>query len=170
MACVSTSDVIVVMGVSGSGKTALARSLAAETGWDFIEGEQFLDKASREALRAGGLSEDAHDRWLKKLGDWIDGYEGTGRCAVVACSVLTRHRRDVLREGRPHVRFCHVSAPQGALRDRVGADGAKRLSDDFARLEPLGPGEPGVTVSTESSTEEVVHRALAALGLDPGHS
>lgn len=170
MACVSTSDVIVVMGVSGSGKTALARSLAAETGWDFIEGEQFLDKTSREALRAGGLSEDAHDRWLKKLGDWIDGYEGTGRCAVVACSVLTRHRRDVLREGRPHVRFCHVSAPQAALRDRVGADGAKRLSDDFARLEPLGPGEPGVTVSTESSTEEVVHRALAALGLDPGHS
>jgi len=167
----STSDVIVVMGVSGSGKTALGRSLAAETGWDFIEGEQFLDKASREALRAGGLSEDAHDRWLKKLGDWIDGYEGTGRGAVVACSVLTRHRRAVLREGRPHLRFCHVSAHQGVLLDRVGAEGAKRLSDDFARLEPLGPDEPGVTVSTEDSgTEELVHRALAALGLDPGHS
>jgi gluconokinase len=166
----STSEVIVVMGVSGSGKSAVGRSLAAETGWDFVEGEQFLDEPSRSALRAGTLPEDAQDRWLKSVGAWIDGYESTDRSAVVACSALTRRHRDLLREGRPHVQFCHVTAHQGALRERVGADGAKHLRDDVAALEPLAPGEPGVTVSSEGDEDAVARRALASLGLDPGHS
>jgi gluconokinase len=167
---VSTSDVIVVMGVSGSGKSAVGRSLAAETGWDFVEGEQFLDDSSRAALREGTLADEAYDAWLKSVGDWMDSYEGTGRSAVVACSALTRHQRDVLREGRPHVRFCHLTAHRAALKERVGADGAKHLRDDVARFQPLEPGEPGVTVTAEGDADDVARRALADLGLDPGHS
>ena len=170
MADMTTSDVIVVMGVSGSGKSSVGRELAAETGWDFVEGEQFLNLADRDALRAGTLPDDAHERWLKTVGEWIDGYEGTGRSAVVTCSALTRHHRDVLREGRPHVQFCHVTAPKGTLRERVGSEGARHQRDEFAMLEPFGAGERGVTVATEGSDYDVCRRALAALGLDPGHS
>ena len=166
----STSDVIVVMGVSGAGKSSVGRALAAETGWDFIEGDRFLDPGDRDALREGTLPDDAYDRWLKSVGDWIDSYESTGRSAVVACSALKRHHRDVLREGRPHVRFCHATAHRRALKERVGPEGAKHLRDDFSALEPLGQDEHGVTVSTEDTEYEVVRRALAALGLDPGHS
>jgi gluconokinase len=166
----STSEVIVVMGVSGAGKSAVGRSLAAETGWDFVEGEQFLDDSSVAALRAGTLPEDAQDRWITNVGAWIDGYESTDRSAVVACSALTRRHRDLLREGRPHVRFCHVTAHRGALRERVGTEGARHLRDDVATLEPLEPGEPGVTVTTEGDEDAVTHRVLASLGLDPGHS
>jgi gluconokinase len=166
----STSDVIVVMGVSGSGKTSVGRALAAETGWDFVEGDQFLDPAGRDALRAGTLTGDAQEHWLKAVGTWIDGYEGSGRSAVVTCSALTRHEREVLREGRPDVQFCQVTAPRTALRERVGTEGARHLREEFAVLEPLEPGERGVTVSTEGSDYDVVRRALASLGLDPGHS
>jgi gluconokinase len=166
----STSDVIVVMGVSGSGKSSVGRALAAETGWDFVEGEQFLDAASRDALRTGTLPEGAQEDWLKAVGAWIDGYEGSGRSAVVTCSALRRHDRDVLRAGHPHVRFCQVTAHKGALRERVGSAGVQHLREELAVLEPFEPGEGGVTVSTEGSEYDVVRRALAALGLDPGHS
>ena len=166
----STSDVIVVMGVSGSGKSSLGRSIAAQTGWDFIEGDAFLAPEDREAFRAGTLADDGYEKWLKLVGEWIDGYENTGRSAVVACSALRRRHRDVLRDGRPDVQFCHVTAHRGVLRDRVGPEGAKHLRQDLAEVEPLGGDEPGVTVSTEGDPDEIVRRALAALGLDPGHS
>jgi gluconokinase len=166
----STSDVIVVMGVSGSGKSSVGRSIAAQTGWDFIEGDAFLGADEREAFRAGTLPEDGYDAWLKLVGDWIDGYENTGRSAVVACSALKRHHRDVLREGRPDVQFCHVTAHRGVLKDRVGPEGAKHLRQDLTEMEQLGSDEPGVTVSSEGDADEIVRRALAALGMDPGHS
>lgn len=166
----STSDVIVVMGVSGSGKTSVGRAIAAETGWDFIEGEAFFTPEDREAYRAGSLADAGVDHWLDLVGSWIDGYESTGRSAVLACPALRRKDRDVLRAGRPDVRFCHVTAHRTTLRERVGAEGAKHLRDDVSALEPLGRDESGVTVSTEGDAYEIARRALASLGLDPGHS
>lgn len=166
----STSDVIVVMGVSGSGKTSVGRAIAAETGWDFIEGEAFFTPPDREAYRAGMLDDDGVARWLELVGSWIDGYESTGRSAVLACATLRRRDRDVLRKGRPDVRFCHVTAHRATLRDRVGSGGAQHLREEFSALEPLGADERGVTVSTEGEAYEIARRALASLGLDPGHS
>lgn len=166
----STSDVIVVTGVAGSGKTSVARAIAAETGWDFVEGESFLTKAQRKAFSEGRLSAAETDAWLAAVGEWIDQYERTGRDAVVACAALTHHQRDVLRQGRPHVRFCHVTADDAVLRERVGAAGAAHLTADEAAVEPLVRGEHGVTVSTEGDEWVTARRAFAALGMDPGHS
>ncbi|KGN33887.1 gluconate kinase [Knoellia sinensis KCTC 19936] len=165
-----TSDVIVVMGVSGSGKTSVGRAIAAETSWDFIEGEAFFEPADREAYRAGTLDDAGMDNWLKVVGSWIDGYESTGRDAVLCCPALRRRDRDALRKGRPHVRFCHVTANRATLRNRVGAEGAQHLKDDVSALEPLGADEHGVTVSTEGDPYDIARKALASLGLDPGHS
>lgn len=158
------------MGVSGSGKTSVGRAIAAETGWDFVEGEAFFAPTDRDAYGAGSLDDAGVDRWLNAVGSWIDGYESTGRDAVVACASLRRRDRDVLRAGRPHVRFCHVTAHKKTLRDRVGSEGAEHLRDDFSTLEPLGSDEHGVTVSTEGEVQDIARRALAAMGLDPGHS
>lgn len=166
----STSDVIVVMGVSGSGKTSIGRAIAAETGWDFIEGDAFFTPEDREAHRAGTLDDAAVEGWLKVVGSWIDGYESTGRSAVLACAALRRRDRDVLRAGRPDVRFCHVTAHRKTLADRVGPEGADHLRDDVSSLEPLGADEHGVTVSTEGDVQDIARRALASMGLDPGHS
>jgi gluconokinase len=166
----STSDVIVVMGVSASGKTTVGRAISRETSWDFVEGDSFLSAAQRKSLRAGRLSDTAYDTWLHAIGAWIDDYERTGRSAVVACSSLRRQDRDVLREGRPHVRFCHVTAGDDVLHQRAG-DRAGPLDTELSALHPLDPDEHGVTVSTEGADDDdVARRALASLGLDPGHS
>jgi gluconokinase len=167
---VSSSDLIVMMGVSGSGKTSIGRAIAAETGWDYVEGDSFLTGRRREAAEKGVLGEDAYLELDASIGRWIDNYETSGRSAVVACSALRRRQRDVLREGRPDVRFCHLTAGDAELHARVGRHGQARLDSDLAALEPLGEGERGVTVVAEGDTYDVARRALAALGLDPGHS
>jgi gluconokinase len=166
----TTSDVIVLMGVSRSGKTSVGRSIAADTGWDYVEGDAFLTPAERVEFEAGHLSDADSERWLRSLGQWIDGYEKTGRSAVVACPALTRRHRDILREGRPDVRFCHLTADRATLRDRAGGAAAQHLRADLRTIEPLGRDEHGVTVSSAGAEEEVGRRVLSALGLDPGHS
>lgn len=164
----STSDVIVVMGVAASGKTTVGRAIARETGWDFLEADSLLSGAQQEAARAEGLPDEELGQWLRAVGTLIDDYERRGRSAVVVCSSLRREDRDTLRERRPHVRFCHVTASAEVLHQRSAASA---LDADLALLHPLDRDEHGVTVSTEDDDDDAVARhALAALGLDPGHS
>ena len=98
---------------------------------------------------------------------------GTACSAVVTCSSLRRAYRDVLRRGRPHVRFLHVTAPAEVVQDRMEQRQghympASLLPSQLALLEPLAPDEPGVVVSNEGSAAQVLDRALSALGLTRG--
>src|SRR6478735_3329764 len=98
-----TPDVVVVMGVSGTGKTTVARGIAAATGWEFAEGDDFHSEANVAKMRAAEpLTDDDRWPWLESIGDWISGKEAVGESAVVACSALRRVYRDLLRRGRPH--------------------------------------------------------------------
>ena len=114
------SDVIVVMGVSGSGKTTVARGIATAMGWDFAEGDEFHSEAN-VAKMAGGQPLTDEDRWpwLRSIGAWMDGHIRASTSAVITCSALRRVYRDLLREGRPQVRFCHVSADPALIGDRL---------------------------------------------------
>ena len=110
--------------------------------------------------------------WLQAIGDWLDGQRRDGRSAVVTCSALRRAYRDVLRDGRPEVRFCHVTASPALVEGRVAHRPghympASLLPSQLATLEPLQPDEPGVVVLAEGTPDEVVTRAMAALGLQP---
>ena len=92
------------------------------------------------------------------------------RSAVVTCSALRRSYRDLLREGRPEVVFCHLVAGEGLIGDRVSHRTghympASLLPSQLATLEPLEPDEPGVVVSVQDDPAQVVSRAVAALGL-----
>jgi gluconokinase len=164
-------QVIVVMGVSGSGKTTVARGIADVMGWEFAEGDDFHPRANVEKM-AGGHPLTDEDRWpwLRLIGDWISTKESRGESAVVTCSALRRVYRDLLREGRPHVRFCHVSAPSELIQHRMEERKGhymppSLLPSQLATLEPLEDDEPGVVVTTEGSPEDVLDRALRALGL-----
>lgn len=165
------SDVIVVMGVSGSGKTTVARGIATAMGWDFAEGDEFHSEAN-VAKMAGGQPLTDEDRWpwLSSIGAWMDGHIRESTSAVITCSALRRVYRDLLREGRPQVRFCHVSADPALIGDRLtNRQGhympASLLPSQLATLEPLQPDEPGVVVPATGTAEDVERRALAALGL-----
>ena len=166
-----TPDVIVVMGVSGSGKTTVATGIATAMEWEFAEGDDFHPAANVEKMRRGRpLTDDDRWPWLEAIGAWISAKEAAGESAVVTCSALRRAYRDVLRRDRPHVRFLHVAAPRGVIADRVEHRAGhymppSLLPSQLATLEPLAPDEPGVSVTTEGAAPEVLDRCLVALGL-----
>jgi len=168
---VSEVDLVVVMGVSGSGKTTVARGIAVAMGWEFAEGDDFHSAANVAKMASGHpLTDDDRWPWLRAIGAWLTEHEESGRNAVVTCSALRRDYRGLLREGRPDVRFCHVEADAALIKDRVEHRAGhymppSLLPSQLATLEPLGPDEPGVVVSVAGTPEATVERALKALGL-----
>jgi gluconokinase len=104
-----------------------------------------------------------------------------GKPAVITCSALRRAYRDLLREGRPEVRFCHLVGGETLVADRMGHRRdhympTSLLHSQYDALEPLQPDEPGVEVSIDGSAADVIDRALAGLGLtrptdpEPAHA
>lgn len=162
---------VVVMGVSGSGKTTVAQALAHELGWVFAEGDEFHPEANVRKMREGHALDD-EDRWpwLRTLADWVGEHEQRGQDAVMTCSALKRSYRDLLREGHPSVWFAHVSAPADVLLDRVVRRSGhymppSLLDSQLATLEDLQPDEPGAVLDGRQGRDAVVadlRQALAA--------
>jgi gluconokinase len=163
------TSTIVVMGISGAGKSTVAAELVARLGWDFAEGDDFHPPANVEKMRSGHPLDDG-DRWpwLRRLAAWVGEHEAAGRNAVVTCSALKRGYRDLLRDGHPSVWFAHVRAEPELIRDRVEHRTGhymppSLLGSQLATLEPLEPGEPGVVVSGVAPPAEVADQILTAL-------
>ena len=162
---------VIVMGVSGVGKTTVAKGISTVTGWTFAEGDAFHSEANVEKMRAGHpLTDEDRWPWLRSIGAWMSDEITQGRSGVVTCSALRRAYRDLLREDRPEVRFCHLSAAEDLIADRMSRRSShympvSLLHSQIETLEPLEPDEPGVVVSVEGTGAAVLARALGALGL-----
>ena len=165
---------IVVMGVSGSGKSTVAASLVDRLGWEFAEGDDFHPAANVEKMRAGiPLDDDDRWPWLRSLAAWIGEHEKAGRNVVVTSSALKRSYRDLLRDGHPSVWFAHVTADAELIRDRIEHRTghympASLLDSQLATLEPLADDEPGARVSGAGTPPSVVTELLAALDTERG--
>ncbi|KAF9565490.1 hypothetical protein EC968_004076 [Mortierella alpina] len=160
---------LVVMGVSGVGKTSVAQALVSETHWAFQEGDE-LHPAANVAKMAAGHPLDDDDRWpwLRRVSEWIGTQEGAGRGSVVTCSALKRVYRDLIRDGHPSVRFVHLVASEEVLKDRVTHRQGhymppSLLHSQLSVLEPLRPDELGVKVETAGEPKVVAARVLEAL-------
>src|SRR3954447_7049668 len=165
---------IVVMGVSGAGKSTVAAELVSRLGWDFAEGDEFHPPENVEKMRAGHALDD-EDRWpwLRRLAGWIGEHEAAGTSAVVTCSALKRAYRDLLRDGHPSVWFAHVSADPDLIRGRVEhREGhympPSLLGSQLSTLEPLEPDEPGAVISGVAPPAEVADHLLTALSSERG--
>jgi gluconokinase len=112
--------IVVLMGVTGSGKTTVGRLLAEQLGWTFVEGDDFHPPENVAKMRRGEPLTDA-DRmpWLRALRARIDQLAAAGRSAVVTCSALRQAYRDALARGRTEVRFVWLTAAPELLRDRL---------------------------------------------------
>jgi gluconokinase len=160
---------VVVMGVSGSGKSTVAVELARELGWEFAEGDDFHPPRNVEKMRAGTpLTDEDRWPWLRDLAAWIGEHERAGRSVVVTCSALQRSYRDLLRDGHPSVWFAHVTADPAVLRERVEQRTghympSSLLESQLATLEPLQPDEPGAAISGAGPVAAVTAHLLAAL-------
>ncbi len=160
---------VVAMGVSGSGKTTVAQSLADELGWEFAEGDEFHPEANVRRMREGHALDD-EDRWpwLHALADRVGSWEQQGASAVVTCSALKRSYRDLLRDGHPSVWFAHLSAPADVLLDRVVRRSGhymppSLLDSQLETLEDLQDDEPGVTLDAARDRGAVVADLRQAL-------
>jgi carbohydrate kinase (thermoresistant glucokinase family) len=159
--------VLVVMGVSGSGKTTVARDVAARLGWPFQEGDDLHPAANVAKMRAGQPLDD-EDRWpwLAAVAAWIGARLAAGQSGVITCSALRRVYRDRLR--RPGVRFVHLHAPRDVLAARLaGRHGhympASLLDSQLATLEEPGDDEHPLSVDVSGSSEAAVEAILARL-------
>ncbi len=165
---------VVVMGVSGSGKSTVAAGLAERLEWDFAEGDDFHPEANVEKMRSGRpLDDDDRWPWLRTLAAWIGEHEKAGTSVVVTCSALKRSYRDLLREGHPSVWFAHVTVDAELLRQRVERRTghympSSLLESQLATLEPLQADEPGASISGAGEPGEVVSQLLSALGAERG--
>lgn len=157
---------VIVMGVSGTGKSTVAEAIALRLRWEFAEGDEF-HPASNVAKMARGEPLTDLDRWpwLQSIGDWISATSATGKSSVVTCSALREVYRDLLREGRPEVVYCHMVADPTLIQDRMEHRPGhfmppSLLPSQLATLEPLGEHEPGFVVLNVGELDVVVDRAL----------
>lgn len=156
---------LVVMGVSGAGKSTVAAALAARLGWPMLEGDDLHDAASIAMLHRGEpLTDVQRLPWLERVAAWIDAQLDAGSPGVVACSALARRHRDVLR--RPGVRYVHLLGDPLLLQRRVEARrhhfvSPTLLGSQFATLEPPGPDEDSVELDAADPVARQVEQVLA---------
>ncbi|MER0244153.1 gluconokinase [Streptomyces sp. HSW2009] len=167
-----TAHVVVVMGVSGTGKSTVGESLAALLDVPYAEADDFHPARNIAKMSAGTPLDDA-DRapWLDAIGAWAHGQHRRG--GVVSCSALKRSYRDRLRAAAPGIVFLHLTGDRALIAERLRArkghfmPGAL-LDSQFADLEPLQADERGVAVDVTPAPAVITQRAIEGLArLDP---
>ncbi|MEV5646970.1 gluconokinase [Nocardia sp. NPDC052254] len=160
--------VVVVMGVSGSGKTVTARLLADRLGVAYADADDMHPPANIAKMSAGvPLDDGDREPWLATVGTWLRDHDTEG--GVIACSALARRYRDRLRTAAPELFFLLLTADRAVLLDRLARREhhfmpAALLDSQLGTLEPLAPEERGAIVRTDRPPDAVVERAAQFLG------
>lgn len=155
-------SVLLVMGVSGSGKTTVAALLAGRLGWEYEDADNFHPAANKAKMHGGTPLTDA-DRWpwLQTMAAWIDATRVVGRHGVLACPGLKRSHRQVLVGGRADVRLVYLEGDKALIASRQAARRnhfmpASLLDSQFAILEAPGAEEHPLIVSVVPRPAEIV--------------
>ena len=149
---------LVVMGVSGSGKSAIAEKLAERLSWRYEDGDRFHPASNVAKMSAGHpLTDEDRWPWLRAIADEIDRVCKAGQHAVIACSALKRAYRDILVHGRSDVRIVFLNGTRDLIAGRLAARKGHfmppgLLDSQFRTLEPPHADENPVTVSIDAVT------------------
>jgi gluconokinase len=166
---------IVVMGVSGSGKTTIAEKLAKRLGWNCEDGDKYHPKSNVEKMSAGHpLTDEDRWPWLQAIADQIGRVCKANGHAVIACSALKRVYRDILVHGRDDVRIVYLDGTRELIASRLAARKGHfmppgLLDSQFKTLQPPGTDENPVAVSIDASVDAIVDDIVGKLGL-PQHA
>src|SRR5436190_12622373 len=151
---------VVVMGVSGSGKSTVGAALAQRLRVPFADADDFHPAANIAKMTAGhALDDDDRRPWLDSIGTWLAAHADGG---VMSCSALKRVYRDQLRSHCADVDFLHLAGtPEVIGRRQASRPGhfmpASLLASQFATLEPLAPDERGVDVNVDQNIDSIVN-------------
>jgi gluconokinase len=163
------SPIVVVLGVSGSGKTTVGKAVAEQLGVPYLEGDDFHPAANIAKMSAGRPLDDAdREPWLRALAERIRQSAEAHEGLVIACSALKRAYRDELRSAAGAGLWClYLALDRATARDRVSRRTghfmpAVLVESQFATLEPLQPDEPGMTLDATADLPELLSRVRAA--------
>ncbi len=160
---------LIVMGVSGSGKSTVGQGLAQALGWDFRDGDSFHPPSNVAKMRSGApLTDEDRWPWLDAIGAHVAALETAAGHVVIACSALRRAYRDRLRASGARVRFIHLDGSFALIDARMRARRdhfmpPSLLESQFATLEPPAADENAVTVPIEEDPGAIVAAILARL-------
>lgn len=167
-------QVLVVMGVSGVGKTTIAKALDARLGWPFQEGDELHSKGNVDKMASGrALTDEDRAPWLRAVADWIGARLQAGEPGVITCSALRRSYRDTVTRGRPGVRVVYLHADRAVIAERLRQRQhhympADLLESQLATLEEPSPDEDVLTVEVHGSVEDIAAEVVARLRGDEG--
>ena len=166
---VTSPIIVVVMGVSGSGKSTVAALLAAALGCQFQEGDDLHPPENVEKMRRGTPLTDA-DRlpWLRKIAEEIDGWRARGECGVLTCSALKRSYRDIIIGDRRDVVLLYLRGSRELIHQRMVASHGHfmpvaLLDSQFATLEEPTPDEHPITVDVADNPADIAHEIVRHL-------
>lgn len=161
--------IVVMMGVSGTGKTTVGKALAKRLGWTFQDGDDFHPQANVAKMSSGRPLDDA-DRapWLARIGAWISDQLAARRSGVIACSALKRTYRRDLSAGRPEVIVVFLKGSEPLIAARLERRRghfmpAGLLASQFAALEPPTPDEKPIVVDIDQPVAAQVKDIVAGL-------
>jgi gluconokinase len=161
--------IVVVMGVSGSGKSTVGGLLASRLYWEYEDADWFHPASNIEKMHAGiPLTDEDRRPWLDAIAAWIDATRQSGGRGIVACSALKRCYRDVLIGVRNDVRLVYLKGNEALIARRIAARHEhfmppSLLHSQFEALEEPGRDELPIVVSIEPPPREIVTRIVSAL-------
>ncbi len=160
--------VVIVMGVSGAGKTTVGTLLASTAGWRFVDGDVLHPTANREKMRKGiALTEQDRAPWLSAVQAIVARAVNRRESVVIACSALKAQYRDLLRDDRCGVRFVYLKVPQGVAAERSAGRaghfaGPALVPSQFSSLEEP---EDALTIDGALPPERIVAAIREAFGI-----
>lgn len=171
MAKTATQPVLVIMGVSGSGKSTVAGVLSGRLGWDFAEGDDLHPESNVAKMQSGQpLTDEDRWPWLEKIADWIRARTATGTPGIITCSALKKRYRDVLRG--EDVVFVFLRGSKERISNRLASRHGHFMPPDllesqFEALEEPTDDENFISLSVSASPAEEADEIIQRLHLKP---
>jgi gluconokinase len=165
--------VIVMMGVSGCGKTTVAQRLAERLRWRYAEADEFHSPANVAKMRSGTpLTDEDRAPWLAAIAEWIDASRASGKPGVVTCSALKKRYRDVLIGTRDDVALVHLAGGYDLIAARMASRPhhympVSLLRSQFAALEEPGSDESPMTIAIDAEPAAIVEAIIERFALHP---
>lgn len=163
---------LIVMGVSGSGKTTIGKRLAERLGWTFADGDSFHPASNIEKMQSGHALTDAdREPWLRAIADEIDRQIASGHRPVIACSALKHRYRDILVHGRDDIRIVYLDGNADLIATRLARRKGHFMPPDlldsqFRTLEKPTANEHPIIVGIDAPVERIVETILVRLAAE----
>ena len=165
--------ILVLMGVTASGKTTVGKLLAAETGWQFAEGDDFHSEANRGKMHQGiPLTDEDRIPWLLSMHAMLLGWKLSGTSGILACSALKQKYRDMLAEHIPplNLRFIMLDVPREELEERLRLRQGHYMNPELlqSQLDTLEMPADAIMISAEHEPQQIVQEILDQLLIKEG--